>query len=104
MFHQNPFVMKCSLYSVLTLQSLFLVTHLHAQDTTTLDGKIRSLFEPLDKTEMATDILIQQTPVFLWPGVYDGNHVPDSLALSRAQWGTLYGQFRDARVNGALIG
>lgn len=75
-----------------------LTLHLQAQDTTTIEGKIRYLFDPLDKSEMATDILIQQSPVFLWPGVYNGIHVPDSLALSRSQWGMLYGQFRGASV------
>lgn len=90
-------------YCVLAQLTLFWATQLQAQTPSTLEGKISAMFEPLNKSEVTSDILMQQTPVFLWPGIYDGVHIPDSLALSRSQWCTLFGQFRGAAVDSSFL-
>ena len=60
----------------------------HAQ---TLEERIRTIYAPLDKSAIETGILIHQTPVFLWPGRFNGVKVADSMQLSLDQFGILYG-------------
>ena len=63
-----------------------------------LDEQIRNIYTPLNKTEVLSGILIHQTPLFVWPGRYDGANVADSMQLSVDKLGILYGQFRGAAV------
>ncbi|MDO8366590.1 MAG: T9SS type A sorting domain-containing protein [Saprospiraceae bacterium] len=63
-----------------------------------LEARIRNIYAPLDKSEVQSSILIHQTPVFLWPGRYDGINVADSMQLSLDKFGFLFGQFRGAAV------
>lgn len=60
---------------------------------------VHNMFTPLDKTEIQSGILIEQTPVFIWPGHYNGQNTADSMRLSLDHFGMLYGQFRNAIVN-----
>ncbi len=79
--------MKTLVHFLIALWCIFLSSPLAAQqDTSTLTGWFRWAHEPLDKAEVLSGILIQQTPIFIWPGIYDGVHVHDTLALSRSQW------------------
>lgn len=34
----------------------------------TLEERISNIYAPLDKSEIQSNILIHQTPIFLWPG------------------------------------
>lgn len=73
------------------------------QDTSTLTGWFKWAYEPLDKSEVESGILIQQSPIFIWPGIYDGVHVHDTLALNLSKWGWLYGQFIAASVSTSYL-
>ena len=64
----------------------------------TLEERISNIYAPLDKSEIQIDILIHQTPIFLWPGNYNGQNVADTMQASLDQFGMLYGQFRGAAV------
>ncbi|MFT6320559.1 MAG: hypothetical protein ACJAT4_001485 [Granulosicoccus sp.] len=64
----------------------------------TLEERISNIYAPLDKSEIQSNILIHQTPIFLWPGHYNGQNVADSMQANLDQFGILYGQFRGAAI------
>jgi Secretion system C-terminal sorting domain len=65
--------------------------------------QIQNMFAPLDKRDIQSGILIQQTPVFISPSRYDGRNTADSMRLSLDRFGMLYGQFRNATVSSSPI-
>ncbi len=60
---------------------------------------VQHIFAPLNKSEVQSGILIQQSPTFIWPGHYNGYNTADSMRLSLDHFGMLYGQFRLANVD-----
>jgi|GEM_PF-3488495 len=64
--------------------------------TQTLDGFFQKQYEQLDKNALETGILIHQSPVFIWPGRYDGRNTADSMRVMLDQFGILYGKFLGA--------
>ena len=69
----------------------------------TLDQRIKNIYKPLDKTQVKSGLLIHQTPIFIWPGKYDGKNTEPEQRLSLDQFGVLYGQFRGAATRRQLL-
>lgn len=69
----------------------------------TLEDRIRNIYASLDKSQVQSGILIHQTPLFIWPGRYDGVNTADSMRMSLDQFGILYGQFRGAAVGKSFL-
>lgn len=69
----------------------------------TLEDRIRNIYASLDKSQVQSGILIHQTPLFIWPGRYDGINTADSMRLNLDQFGILYGQFRGASVGKSFL-
>lgn len=88
---------------VFLLSLLGLIGLIRSCPAQTLDSIIRHIYEPLDKSAVQSGILINQTPVFLWPGRYDGHRLTDSLRLDLDAFGLLYGQFRGASVGRSYL-
>ncbi|MEM6967045.1 MAG: hypothetical protein AAF573_19945, partial [Bacteroidota bacterium] len=69
----------------------------------TLEERISNIYAPLDKSEVKSNILIHQTPIFLSPWRFDGRNVADSMQVNLDQFGMLYGQFRGAAVGRSVL-
>ncbi len=69
----------------------------------TLESILEHFHAPLDRSEVQSGILIDQTPVLLWPSKYDGSRLDDSLQLNLDQFGMLYGQFRGGAVGPSVL-
>ena len=68
-----------------------------------LDAMTRSIFERLDKRELQTGILLQQSAVFVNPFNYDGETLTDSNFMDASSFGKLYGQFRVASTGKPVL-
>ncbi|MFT6709279.1 MAG: pimeloyl-ACP methyl ester carboxylesterase, partial [Flavobacteriales bacterium] len=91
---------RFTFFMALVVSCSWLAEPCHAQ---TLEERFEHIYSPLDKREMTSGIFIHQTPVFLWPGRYDGRNVADSMRLSLDQFGILYGQFRGAAIGKSVL-
>lgn len=78
---------------VLLLALARLTMPCHAQS---LDRFFQQQYEGLSKNALETGILIHRSPIFIWPGKYNGQNRADSMQVDIDKFGVLYGQFLGA--------
>ena len=68
-----------------------------------IEQKVKEMMDPLDKSFIQSGIFIQQAPLFIHPGIYDGKNTNDTIAATIQNWGLLYAQLRAAAIGNSFL-